>query len=744
MFTGGEPASPHGHDSALGWQQWLYLSKNDMWGSDSVSYYPHLSAGRVGLLIIPAGVNASATNANGTVTMLPGNASIAHSLAGAGGTVVGSTRVLENNVVATTLVCTSASGAPCAATLLLSDTDGNHFGVAQDAGAAPDGSLVWWRKENLHSALNPAYTGSCNPLFPLQSTERAFTVDASDNLAMANGSCLWFDPVASPGVVTTGSCTAPQGVWKWSGAAAGGDILHVASSTCLSAKLALGACGAALWAQAPAGDGNASHVFLNATDGAGCMIVVPDNNNNTLGVSLGISDALGNLVSGTAARVSPTNPYAGMTLSLSLASGAEYTLLVGVQTLRDIGCAGIRPQWQTCTKPPQAAAAALVEAMAGTAGRGAAVLASDAFWAGYWAASSVDLTSGAAPNATASQQLGVVERWYYLAQYLLACTTRDGKVTSALDGFVCVEPVPWGDQFTLDYNLEATFWGAGSSNRLAFIHPVMASTTNPGAVATARLRAQNPGVWDRGNDWPGKVGHTIPAAMCIPSCPNLTTTGFNGTEWPSAGMPLGDNRLANSDLQTRFIGGLLATNLIQYYEYSRNMTTLATTVYPFVRDNAQFFLSYATTGPDGKLLFPFSCAQEGCECRDAGFPKTLHAPVPLYTTACTNPNASFETRCPGASGWMKHHPCLECWPEVAAGAPDGMHNSHPDLAFASYSFRNAARFAKLLGVDAELAAAWEAALANMPPYPAADFTFLPGAPGTEFNVRAPCTPLCIP
>lgn len=58
------------------------------------------------------------------------------------------------------------------------------------------------------------------------------------------------------------------------------------------------------------------------------------------------------------------------------------------------------------------------------------------------------------------------------------------QVTSALDGFVCIEPVPWGDQFTLDYNLEATFWGAGSSNRLAFIHPVMASTTNPGAVVS--------------------------------------------------------------------------------------------------------------------------------------------------------------------------------------------------------------------------------------------------------------------
>ena len=91
------------------------------------------------------------------------------------------------------------------------------------------------------------------------------------------------------------------------------------------------------------------------------------------------------------------------------------------------------------------------------------------------------------------------------SQYLLGCTTRDGKVTSALDGFVCIEPVPWGDQFTLDYNLEATFWGAGSSNRLSFIHPVMASSTNPGAVATARLRAQNPGAWNRNVNWHSKV-----------------------------------------------------------------------------------------------------------------------------------------------------------------------------------------------------------------------------------------------
>jgi hypothetical protein len=43
------------------------------------------------------------------------------------------------------------------------------------------------------------------------------------------------------------------------------------------------------------------------------------------------------------------------------------------------------------------------------------------------------------------------------------------------------------------------------------------------------------------------------------------------------------------------------------------------------------------------------------------------------------------------------------------------------------------RFAKLLGVDSAPAAAWQAALDAMPPYPSADFTFAAGAPGSEFN-----------
>ena len=733
MYTANASAA----GGVVSWLQWLHFSKNDLWGSDSRFYYPHLSAGRVGFLVVPGGAGPAATNAS--AEMFPGNASVAHALAGAGGAAVtGATRVLENGAVVTSLSCSAAAagGGACAATILLSDTDANHFGVSQDAGAASDGTFLWWRKENLHGALNPAYLGPCDPLVPLQSTERAFTIDAaSGRLGLANGSCLWSDEAAAPGMVTSGACTSPQGAWTWSGAAAKGDIVHTASAKCLvgTGALALGACGSAPWAQQPAGDGNVSHVFLAAVGGGvGCIVAVPDNNNNTLGVAVGVADANGNLISGTTARVSPTDPSAGVTLTLSLASGAEYFVIVGLQTLRDLGCAGVRPQWEACATAPQAAAAALVQAMAGTAARAAAVQESDTFWASYWAASSIDLTSGAAPGAAA--KLGIVERWYYLHQYLLACTTRDGKVTPALDGFVCVEPVAWGDQFTLDYNLEATFWGAGSSNRLSFIRPVMASSTNPGAVATARLRAQNQGAWGRDVNWDSSVGRTVAGAPCFPDgCPNLTATGFQGTEWPSAGMPLGDGRLADSDLQTRFIGGLLATNLIQYFEFTRNMSVLAETIYPFVRDNAMFYLSYSVKGADGKLLFPYSCAQEGCQCRDANFVKVPDTPVPNFTTACTKPDSPFEVRCPTASGWEKNHPCYECFPDIDTGSSDGYHNAHPDVAFASSTFRNAARFARLLGVDSDMASAWEAALALMPPYPSADFTFVDGALGSEFN-----------
>lgn len=55
-------------------------------------------------------------------------------------------------------------------------------------------------------------------------------------------------------------------------------------------------------------------------------------------------------------------------------------------------------------------------------------------------------------------------------------------------------------------------------------------------------------------------------------------------------------------------------------------------------------------------------------------------------------------------------------PYIASGSLDGYHNAHPDVAFASSSFRNAIRFAKILGVDSDMAAAWQKGLDSMYKY----------------------------
>jgi hypothetical protein len=197
---------------------------------------------------------------------------------------------------------------------------------------------------------------------------------------------------------------------------------------------------------------------------------------------------------------------------------------------------------------------------------------------------------------------------------------------------------------------------------------------------------------------------------------------------------MGDGRLAVSDLQSRFSGGILATNLIQYWEYSRDLKTLRSKIYPFVKDNAEFYLSYAVKGSDGKLMFPYSCAQEGCGCRDAAFIKEgVPVPLPNFTLQCKQPQAPYKDRCPMANGWELNHKCVECFPYIATGTMDGYHNSHPDVAFAASSFRNAIRFAKILNVDSSMAAAWQKGLDSMPAYPSADFTFLEGARGSEYN-----------
>eukprot|EP01043_Picozoa_sp_COSAG02_P084006 COSAG02_NODE_21915_length_770_cov_1.095380_1_plen_201_part_10 len=84
------------------------------------------------------------------------------------------------------------------------------------------------------------------------------------------------------------------------------------------------------------------------------------------------------------------------------------------------------------------------------------------WWARWWNMSYVDL----GPDRQ------VLESFYYGAHYMLGSFSRVGGVTAGLLGpWSMQDPVGWFDDLTLDYNVEANYWGAASANRLEAMLP---------------------------------------------------------------------------------------------------------------------------------------------------------------------------------------------------------------------------------------------------------------------------------
>lgn len=64
----------------------------------------------------------------------------------------------------------------------------------------------------------------------------------------------------------------------------------------------------------------------------------------------------------------------------------------------------------------------------------------------------------------------VLEKYYYASQYLFACITRGNKFAPGIWGpFVTRDSTSWGGDYHLNYNYEAPFWAAYSSNYIDLI-----------------------------------------------------------------------------------------------------------------------------------------------------------------------------------------------------------------------------------------------------------------------------------
>ncbi len=82
------------------------------------------------------------------------------------------------------------------------------------------------------------------------------------------------------------------------------------------------------------------------------------------------------------------------------------------------------------------------------------------WWSAYWNKSFIDL-----------KDEHLVERVYYGALYVFACANKPGQWPAACNGWPVNDMVPWGGDYHWNYNNQATYYGAFSSNRVELSEP---------------------------------------------------------------------------------------------------------------------------------------------------------------------------------------------------------------------------------------------------------------------------------
>lgn len=88
------------------------------------------------------------------------------------------------------------------------------------------------------------------------------------------------------------------------------------------------------------------------------------------------------------------------------------------------------------------------------------------WWKKFWTKSEVHI-----PDTT-------LEKYYYASQYLFACSSRENKFAPGIWGpFITQDSSAWGGDYHLNYNYQAPYWAAYSSNQISltenFDEPVL-------------------------------------------------------------------------------------------------------------------------------------------------------------------------------------------------------------------------------------------------------------------------------
>ena len=303
--------------------------------------------------------------------------------------------------------------------------------------------------------------------------------------------------------------------------------------------------------------------------------------------------------------------------SFSLEANVTYALRVAVKTTR--GGGATTSALESAVREARTLSVAQVEAMHATQ------------WERWWNKSSVDL----GPRRRSKPQS--LEGYYYGAQYMLNSFSRSrgGVIPGLLGPWSAQDPVGWADGITMDYNAEANFYGAASSNHAENMHPYFPTVS--AAIDMGRQRAALP-EWsyggheatvqnfDDGTTVIGTTGDQTEAMGCAcagyqgypwcrtdihnKSCP-AGFGGFEGIEFP---LQLGGfaSMHCSPDGAMRSVAAMAAAPFVEYFEHTQDLTFLKASAYPFVREVAMFYASYLKLGSSGRYEVPHACAQEFC------------------------------------------------------------------------------------------------------------------------------------
>eukprot|EP01079_Euglenida_sp_SAG-EU17-18_P005873 gene5873-1048_t len=271
------------------------------------------------------------------------------------------------------------------------------------------------------------------------------------------------------------------------------------------------------------------------------------------------------VVTGTSTGAAANQLWSNSTIKVLF--GQKCTILTALVTNHDLGA---------FVTDPGPVPAAVQHVLAVPLGYGDTVARDNAaFWAWFWAQSSVTL-----PSRPLLQEL------WFGALYVIGSAARPGRVAPGLYGpWVTQDNSAWHGDYTTDWNFQANFYGVNSVNHMELAQPFFAQTEAFRPLGRAGAQDVLAGAGN-GSCWSTHSPNAIHYPAHLGPFGNCASMGYS----PSA------------DWGIRWDTPYIAMNYVRQWEYAMDAES-QDSAFRFLNDTMAFFSCWLRAGPiPGKAL----------------------------------------------------------------------------------------------------------------------------------------------